>query len=262
MVEDIRYNKLNWNVFLVFVALMFIMLFYFDKVWGDEADPAAVAIAQKMIDSMGGMDAWKQVPAFRFNFVVESQGNPPRASKHLWDHKNQRDHVEGKTKDGKTMVAWIDLRTNQGEAWTDGKKLAGDDKTKALAWAKSRWINDTYWLMMPWKTLDAGVKLEKQPDQNGFHVLHLSFGQVGETPGDQYWAYISNTSGLMERWQYQLQDGTKGDWNWLEWQDYGKVKLSKLKKSADGKTTIGFEPLKVVDSVDAAYFGSELKTLD
>ena len=34
MIEDIRYNKVNWSIFLIFVALMFIMLFYFDKVWG------------------------------------------------------------------------------------------------------------------------------------------------------------------------------------------------------------------------------------
>jgi hypothetical protein len=262
MIEDIRYNKVNWTVVLVFIALMFVMLFYFDKVWGEDRDPAAVTLAQKTIDAMGGMDAWKQTNAIRFNFQVESEGNPPRAVKHLWDHKNARDHVEGKTKDGKAMVAWIDLHTKQGQAWSDGKKLEGDELKKAMDWAMGRWINDTYWLMMPWKTLDDGVTLKKEPDKDGHEILHLSFSKVGETPGDQYWAYINKDSGLMDRWEYTLQDGSKGDWNWVEWQEFGKVKLAKLKKAADGKVAIRFEPLVVSDSADAAYFGSELKLLD
>lgn len=262
MIEDIRYNKINWTVFLVFVALMFVMLFYFDKVWGEDRDPQAVALAQKTIQAMGGMDAWKQVPAIRFNFQVESEGNPPRAVKHLWDHKNPRDHVEGKTKDGKSQVAWIDLRTKQGEAWIDNKKLQGEELKKALEWANSRWINDTYWLIMPFKTLDSGVTMTKEPDKDGHEILHLSFSKVGETPGDQYWAFINKQSGLMDRWQYTLQDGSKGDWNWVDWQEFGKVKLSKLKKAADGKVGIRFEPLAVMDSADPSYFGTEIKLLD
>jgi len=262
MIEDIRYNKVNWTVVLVFIALMFAMLFYFDKVWGEDRDPAAAALAQKTIDAMGGMDAWKQVQAIRFNFQVESAGNPPHAVKHLWDHKNSRDHIEGKTRDGKAMVAWIDLRTKQGQAWSDGKKLEGDELKKAMDWAMSRWINDTYWLIMPMKSLDAGVTLKKEADKDGHEILHLSFAKVGETPGDQYWAYINKNSGLMDRWEYTLEDGSKGDWNWVEWQEFGKVKLSKLKKAADGKVSIRFEPLAVSDSVDPAYFGNELKVLD
>jgi hypothetical protein len=262
MIEDIQNTKINWTVFFVFVALMIVMLFYFDKAWGQERDPKATELAEKTIQAMGGMDAWKGVSAIRFNFQVEPKDQPARAVKHLWDHKNGRDHVEGKTREGKAMVAWVDLRTKQGEAWSDGQKLQGDELKKAMDWAFSRWINDTYWMMMPFKMLDSGVTLKHEGEKDGYEILHLSFKNVGETPGDQYWAYINKQTGLMDRWQYTLQDQTKGDWKWTEWQDVGKVKLSKLKEAADGKVNIRLEPLRAMDSADPTYFGTELKLLD
>ncbi len=262
MIEDIRYSKVNWGIFLIFVLMMFVMLFYFDKVWGQDRDPKAVALAEKTINAMGGLEAWKQVSAIRFNFQVEPEGQPARGVKHIWDRKNSRDHVEGKNKDGKYMVAWVDLRTRQGQAWMDNQKLEGDELRKALDWAFSRWINDTYWLIMPLKTLDAGVNIRHEGEKDGHEILHVSFNKVGETPGDQYRAHINKQTGLMDRWQYTLEDGSKGDWNWVEWQDFGKVKLAKLKKNSDGKVNIRFEPLKVLDSADPAFFGNEIKLLD
>src|SRR5688500_14514259 len=145
MIEDIRERKVNWGIFLIFVLMMFVMLFYFDKVWGQDRDPKAVALAEKTIQAMGGINSWKQVNAIRFNFQVEAEGQPPRAVKHLWDRRNGRDHVEGKNRDGKNMVAWVDLKTKQGQAWSDNQKLSGEELRKALDWAYSRWINDTYW---------------------------------------------------------------------------------------------------------------------
>jgi plasmid maintenance system killer protein len=262
MIEDIRYPKFNWAIFFILVLLMFMMLFYFEKAWGQERDPKAVTLAEKTIQAMGGVDGWKQVSAIRFNFQVEPQGRPAFAAKHLWDRKNSRDHVEGKNKDGKLMVAWVDLRTKDGQAWTDGKKLEGEELKKALEWAYSRWINDTYWLIMPFKTLDAGVTIKHEGEKDGHEILHVSFSKVGETPGDQYWAHINKQNGLMDRWEYTLQDQTKGDWSWVEWKDFGKIKLSQLKKKSDGKANIRFEPLAVLESADPAFFGSELKLLD
>jgi hypothetical protein len=261
MIEDIRYNKVNWGTFLIFVLLMVVMLFYFDKVWGQDKDQAAIALAQKTIAAMGGMDAWKNVRAIRFNFQVEPKGQQPRAVKHLWDRQNSRDHVEG-TIDGKATIAWVDLRNKQGQAWTEGKKLEGEALRKALDWANSRWINDTYWLIMPLKTLDSGVTLKTAEDTGKHQILHLSFSNVGETPGDQYRAHINKETGLMDRWEYTLQDGTKGDWNWVEWQSFGNLKLSKLKSKSDGTVNIRFEPLQVMESADPSFFGTEMKSLD
>ena len=262
MIEDIRHTKVNWSIFLIFVVVMVVMLFYFDKVWGESRDPKAVALAEKTIQAMGGLDAWKQTAAIRFNFQVEPEGKPARAIKHLWDRRNNRAHVEDLSTAGKTMVAWIDLGKKEGHAWVNNQKVEGEELKKALEWAYSRWINDTYWLIMPLKTLDPGVNLKHEGEKDGHEILHLSFEKVGETPGDQYRAHINQQSGLMERWQYTLQDGTKGDWNWVEWQNFGKLKLSKLKSKSDGKANIRFEPLTILEAADPSFFSTELKMLD
>ena len=262
MIEDIRNTRVNWPVLLIFVIAMFVLLFYFEKAWGEERDPLAVTIAEKSINAMGGIQGWKAVAAIRFNFQVEPEGQPPRFVKHLWDRKNGRDHVEGKNKDGKWQVAWVDLHTREGKAWIENQQIEGDQLKETLEWAYARWINDTYWMIMPLKTLDAGVSLKQEGAKDGYDILHLSFSSVGLTPGDQYWAYINQITGLMDRWRYKLEDQTEGDWNWVEWQDFGKIKLSKLKKKSDGKTAIRFEPLTVMESAEPGYFAEEIKLLD
>ena len=263
MIEDIRYSKVNWGLFVIAIILMIAMLFLFDYAVAEGRDPKATSVAEKTWGAMGGIDAWKAVAAIRFNFQVEQEGQPPRAAKHLWDRRNGRDHVEGKTRDGKQMVVWVHLGDKTGAAWADGKKLQGTEEKDALSWAYQRWVNDTYWLIMPFKLLDSGVNLKYEGERDGYDVLHLRFEKVGLTPGDQYWAYINKNTGLMDRWEYLLQDEkAKESWNWVDWTDYGKLKLSNRKISADQKTAIHFVPLQIMDSADAAYFSDQLKPLD
>jgi hypothetical protein len=262
MIEDIRYSKhINWILLAFFIVLMFVLLFYFDRAIAAGQDAKAMDVAQKTITAMGGMDNWKATPALRFNFVVEPQGQPSHAVKHLWDRKNGRDHIEG-TKDGKPMIAWVDMTHKSGAAWYNGKKLEGEELKKAMDWAFGRWVNDTYWLIMPFKLLDSGVNLKYEGAKDGHDVLHVSFGKVGLTPGDQYWAFINQKTGLMDHWKYLLEDKDKGSFAWKDWGEYGKLKLSKLKTSDDGKFSIRFEPLEVLDTADPAYFSQELKTLE
>ena len=250
-------------MFVILVVLMFVLLFYFDKaIAADNKSPEAVALAEQSIQAMGGLDGWKQVKAVRFDFLVAREGAEPRGAKHLWDRAGNRDHVEG-MRDGKPTVAWVNLTSKTGAAWQDGQKLEGDALKQAMEWAYGRWVNDTYWLIMPFKWLDNGVNLKKEADRDGFQVLHISFNQVGLTPGDQYWAFLNPKTHLMERWEYLLQDEKeKAMFDWKEWGDYGPVKLSKSKPKTDGKLTIRFDPLAVQDSADAALFTEELKKLE
>src|SRR4029078_10700710 len=97
--------------------------------------------------------------------------------------------VEGKTKEGKSYVAIENLNTKQGRAWLDGRELAGDELKEMLERAYGAWVNDTYWLLMPYKLEDPGVHLSSAGEETmGGHTydkLHLSFDHVGLTPGAQ-----------------------------------------------------------------------------
>src|SRR5260221_2234143 len=92
---------------------------------------------------------------------------------------------------------------------------------------------------MPWKWLDEGVNLKylgKKP-QGGetCDVVELTFGKVGLIPGDRYHAFVSPKSHLMTHWEYTLQDGTKGAWDW-QYTDSAGVKLAKTHLGPSGNS--------------------------
>jgi hypothetical protein len=112
--------------------------------------------------------------------------------------------------------------------WIGDRELTGDELAQSLETAYGRFINDTYWLLMPWKWLDPGVHLTAQGtaevDGAACDVVELTFGDVGLTSGDRYLGYVDRGTGLMRRWSYVLQeeDGTPGSaeptvWNWEGW---------------------------------------------
>ncbi len=237
------------------------------------SDAAAVTVAQRMLEAMGGWDAWQETRYLRFGFVVERDGERPTVSpQHLWDRWTGDYRVEGirQVDDEETMgVVLFNVQSMQGVAYTrdsQGNWLTVDDDEQAgwLDWAHGRFINDTYWLLMPYKLQDPGVILESSVsetiDEVEYRVLHLSFESVGLTPGDQYWSFIHPDTWLMERWGYVLegQEPPRVEWAWTEWGPYGHLMLSRTKVLQDPQRQmrIIFEPLAVLESVDAEIFST------
>jgi len=141
------------------------------------------------------------------------------------------------------------VNTKEGSAWLDGKKLEGDKAQEMLKNAYAAWVNDTYWLIEPYKLRDPGVNLsyagEEKLDGKTYDKLALSFGNVGLTPGDRYTAYINRDTHLMDRWAYILQDMPKDGpatvWKWEGWQKYGNIMLAphRTQVGADRKLELG-----------------------
>ncbi len=264
MIEYIGYqNRIRLLLLAFRIVSMFTISVYFNEATAaDSKDPKAVKIAEETIQAMGGMDNWKNTSALRFDWVIAREGQEARVDKHLWDRKNNRDHVEWKTQEGKMRVAWVNLTDRSGAAWDDGKKLEGEELKKAMDSAVSRWINDTYWVIAPLKLLDSGVNLKYDGEKNGHDILHLSFNSVGDTPGDQFWVHINKQTRLMDHWDFELQSKNKGSFDWIDWVQVGKMKFSKTKPSIDKKGTIKIDPLEALDSASADYFSQELKMLN
>ncbi|HEY4642932.1 MAG TPA: hypothetical protein VII75_16450, partial [Thermoanaerobaculia bacterium] len=70
---------------------------------------------------------------------------------------------------------------------------------------------DTYWLLMPIKSMDPGVHREyvgERSDQCGhtWDVVKLSFDKVGLTPGDNYWMWVNRDTGIVDEWDMHLQN--------------------------------------------------------
>jgi hypothetical protein len=190
------------------------------------AEPAA--IAHRMHDVMGGA-AYDASRVLRFTWGVERDGQKVASWRHAWDRWTGDYRLEGVERDtGAPWVAFFNIDSKEGRVWIGDRELAGDELAAALEQAYGRFINDTYWLLMPWKWLDPGVNLTAQGaadvDGKTCDVVGLSFGAVGLTSNDRYLAYVDRDTGFMLRWSYVLQqdDGSPGTadptvWNWEGW---------------------------------------------
>lgn len=217
---------------------------------------SAEQIAGQVLEAMGGKAAWDQTRFIRFSFAGRRT--------HHWDKWTGRHRLEGQTPEGQSYVVLSNINTKEGDAWIDGKKAEGDQKKEWLDRAHGAWINDTYWLLMPYKLRDPGVNLTSEGtaeiDGKTYDKLHLTFGKVGLTPGDRYWAFINRDTHLMDYWEYILQDqpadAQPTRWKWEGWQRHGKIMLAPTRSQVGGDRKLEMGNLAVLDSLPDAVFTS------
>lgn len=226
-----------------------------------QADEKAVRVADAMMKAMGGPKAFEKTRYLRFNFASERDGKlagPP--VEHLWDRHTGRYRVAW-VRDGKRYQALFNVNTKQGKVYADSQEVTGEDLEKALKTAYGRFINDTYWLLMPCKLCDPGVHLkyegERQEEGVTYDVVTLSFDDnIGLTPKDRYWAYVNRETHLMDKWAFVLKgaDVPPTPFLWKNWQTYGKVRLSNERVNPANGSRILFPALAVPEKVDDRVF--------
>ncbi len=216
------------------------------------SDPerAGRALAEEVIASLGGRDAWKD-PSWDlgFDFVVERNGEEVTRASHLWHRATNACTVSSKTKEGSVWrVDFQDIFARRGTATVDGHPVADSALADLLERGYGRFINDSYWLLMPMKLLDSGVHRRREPDTvidgRAHKVLAVWFDKVGLTPGDHYWLYVDSATGRPTRWRFLLESGRPGVYLWERYQQVGPLTLSTLKRAPDGTSVIRFENIR------------------
>ena len=219
----------------------------------------ARVIAEEVMEAMGGRENWNATRYIRFSFFGFRT--------HYWDKHDGRYRVSWTDREsGQAHVILMNLNTGEGSVFTDGTEVTDDEaRNQFLERARGAWINDTYWLLMPYKLQDPGVDLayagEEVIDDTVYDKLHLSFDAVGNTPGDEYWAYINRETRLMDKWVYllQLREGreerSRGEWKWNDWRAYGDILLSAERERMDGQKR-SHEDVAVFEHVDDLVFSS------
>lgn len=221
-----------------------------------ERDPEAVAVAERTLAALGGQQAWDATRYLSFGFAGRRS--------HWWDRATGRHRVEGTTGDGEPYVVLHDLDSRQGRAWLGGDEVTGERAAELLENAYGAWVNDTYWLLAPYKLLDPGVELayggEATIDGTVYQVLELSFESVGLTPGDRYWVYVERDSGLVGRWAYVLEDqpadAEPTAWRWVNWQRYGGIMLADRREQVGTDRVLDLSPIAVPESLPDSVFES------
>jgi hypothetical protein len=192
------------------------------------SDPEAIQIADEVMQAMGGREAWDATRYVTWNFFDRRR--------HLWDKHTGDIRVEGITRDSeKAFVVLMNIHTGSGRAWLEGEEVTDPEVlAEMLDYGEAVWINDGYWMFMPYKLKDSGVTLSyvgegTMLDGSGAHVLQLTFEGVGRTPENKYLVYVGLDSGLVEQWDFfaEATDAEPRFQNpWSNWQRYGRILLS------------------------------------
>lgn len=160
-------------------------------------DSAAIVLAKQVIDASGGFNSWQKIPVITWNFFGRR--------KLLWDKHNNLVRIDFV---GRPLKMWVDLNQDSvGQVWMKDHYLQGDSLQDFLSKTKSIWINDSYWLNFQFKLLDEGVKLTMgEPDTNmlgeASHTFWMSFENVGDTPNNRYKVYVSDSTLLVNQWDF------------------------------------------------------------
>jgi len=210
------------------------------------SDAAAIKIADQVMAAMGGRKAYDETRYLFWNFFGSRTL--------LWDKHNGDVRIESQ-KDDFTVL--MNIHSMQGKVKMNGAELTHPDSlTKYLQKGKNIWINDSYWLVMPFKLKDSGVTLkylkeEKTEAGKMADVLELRFKEVGKTPENKYHVFVDRESRLVSQWSfYPKATDTEPRFStpWDGYKSFGKIKLS------GGRGTYQLTDIKVLEKVEDGVF--------
>jgi hypothetical protein len=212
------------------------------------SDPKAIAIADEVMAAMGGRKAWDKTRYLYWTFFGRRNL--------LWDKKKEMARIEMV---GEETVYIVNLKDETGQFTFKGQAKSAPDSIKKYGhMAKSIWINDSYWLVMPYKLKDSGLTLKYKGEQNttdgrAADVLEMTFAGVGRTPDNRYLVYVDKQTRLVSEWSYfpKASDEKPMFTNtWENYQQMGAIKLS----DARGKRKL--DNVKVLKTVPKEAFTS------
>jgi hypothetical protein len=213
----------------------------------DFSDPAAIELADSVMRAQGGRAAWDQTRFISWNFFGRRNL--------VWDKQEARVRIESLPD---STIYLLDMKTGKGRVRVKSTELTeADTLGTMLKRAERIWINDSYWLVMPFKLKDSGVTLkylgEDTLQTGGFsNVLQLTFENVGSTPENKYHIYVDRKDNLVKQWVYfekATQDTASAIWPFDNYKRYGKILLSADR--SDGK---GPKEVNVSDNLPDALF--------
>ena len=161
------------------------------------SDAKAIAIADEVMLAMGGRTAWDETRVLSWNFF--------KRRKLVWDKQAGTCEIEWTTRPLKVS---INLNNGTGTVNLNGVEQSHPDSlSKYLDMGKKVWINDSYWLVMPFKLKDSGVTLKylgsaQSEAGAAADLLQLTFEGVGVTPENKYHVWVDKTSRLVTQWAF------------------------------------------------------------
>lgn len=212
-----------------------------------ESDSTALAIADRVMEALGGRKNWDNTHYISWRFFGKRF--------HLWDKWSGNLRFEDRD-----LVVLMNVNTQQGRAWRSDREITAPDTLQnILRNTYATWVNDSYWMFMPFKLKDTGVTLKykgKGHTKEGrqAEILELTFSKVGVTPQNKYQVYIDPHSYLPLEWSYFAHKSDKDPMlvtPWKKWKRYGNILLSNDRGNGRQLTDIA-----IYDSLPDRFFTS------
>ncbi|MEQ8304419.1 MAG: DUF6503 family protein [Cyclobacteriaceae bacterium] len=212
-----------------------------------ESDPAAVELADSIMTAMGGRKNWDNTRFISWNFFGRRDL--------VWDKTEGRVRIESAPD---STIYLLNINSMEGRVQVKGQELTEPDSLgKMLDRAKRIWINDSYWLVMPFKLKDSGVTIKYMGEDTlvnnkYYNVLELTFEDVGVTPQNKYDLYVDVKEKLVKYWSFYgeaSQDSASWTRPWDNYNKYGNILLS-----ADRSDGGGPKNVKVDDALPDEVF--------
>ena len=200
------------------------------------SDTKAISLADSVMEAMGGRAQWDNMRYLAWNFFG--------IRNLIWDKWMGRVRIDY-PQEG--TVYLLNIHNDRGAVFKNGEPIEDADSISLmLKRGKSIWINDSYWLVMPFKLKDSGVTLkylrEDTTRQGALsHVLGLTFEEVGDTPDNRYEIFVDQSDYLVKQWAYfeqASQDSASRVWPWDNYRQYGEILLSGDRSDGKGPKNV------------------------
>lgn len=212
-------------------------------------DKKAADLVASMWQAMGGEEKWDDLKYVSWTFF---------GARHLvWDKVGGRVRIDSPRD---TSIYLVDLNNLQGKVIKGGLEVTDTEElNKLLEKGKGMWINDSYWLFMPFKLQDPGVTVNYVREDTmvggmSSSVLALTFKDVGNTPDNKYEVYIDKSDNLIKQWAFFKdvnQETPPRIWPWDNYQSHNGLLLSSERSDKSGPSNV-----RVYDTLDDAVFDS------
>jgi hypothetical protein len=211
------------------------------------SDPKAIAIADQVMQAMGGRKNWDEERYFRWNFFGYRTL--------WWDKLTGNVRIEVHNED--SMKILLNIFDDSGRVSIGGEEMVhADSVAKYVNKGKGMWINDSYWLFMPFKLKDSGVTLtyvaaDTLEGNMAFDVLKLTFKDVGNTPQNKYHVWVDCNDHLVKQWAFFRQNNMEEP-NFINpWNGYKKYNSIYL---AGNRGQREITDIQIANHMDAAVF--------
>ena len=189
------------------------------------SDAKAIAIADEVMKAMGGRQNWDNTRYIKWNFFGSRV--------HTWDKWTGDIRIDY-VKEPQTVL--MNIHSMQGKAMRGDTLIDANHQRNQtiMQKGKAHWINDAYWLVMPFKLKDSGVSLKYVGEKNTeagaiADVLSLTFKNVGVTPDNKYLVYVDKNTRLVTQWDFYTNasdEAPRFQIPWEGYQQFGDIKLS------------------------------------